>query len=133
MPKINIELVETAGPPLFRLSSPAGPLARLLEIRVTQVGSDEPSWRVVHEAAMLDDLVQAGIISQAEAEKADVAELRFHDESLLVQTAIPVSEFKYGEVPVGMHEVSEAKTLAPGTLYEVQVSGDGLGDLEFYA
>src|SRR5215472_6975296 len=112
MPEISIKLAEKPGPPLFRLSSAEGQLARLLEIRVTQVGSAEPSWRVIHEAARLDDLVQVGIISRAEAERAGVAELRFRDESLLDQTAIAVSEFRYGEVPAGMYELVPAKALA---------------------
>jgi len=133
MPEISIKLIEKPGPPVFRLSSAEGPLARLLEISVTQVGSAEPSWRVVHEATRLDDLVQAGIISRAEAERAGVAELQFWDESLRDQTAIAVSEFRYGEVPAGMYELNPAKTLASHRLYEVRVSGKGEGELQFYA
>ncbi len=133
MPEIGIQLAEKPGPPLFRLSSAEGQLARLLEIKVTEVGSAELSWRVVHEAARLDDLVEEGIISSSEAERARVAELRFWDESLRDQTAIPISQFRYGQVPVGMYELSPAKELAPHRLYEVRVSGKGEGELQFYA
>ena len=133
MPEINIELVESAGQPSFRLSSREEPLARLLEIVVMKVGSQEPCWRVVHEGAKLDDLVEAGIISRAEAQRVGLAKLQFFDESVLQETAIPVSEFRYGEVPLGMHEVNKAAILATGALYEVQVSGKGTGELQFYA
>jgi hypothetical protein len=133
MSEISIELAKKPGPPLFRLSSAEGPSARILEISVTQVGSAEPSWRVVHQAARLDDLVQAGMISRNEADHAGVAELQFWDRSLLDQTAIAVSEFRYGEVPVGMYELAPAKALASHRLYEVRVSGKGEGELQFYA
>ena len=132
MPEIDIERV--AGPePLFRLSSEEGSLARVLKIRVTEVGSEEPSWLVLHERARLDDLVQSGMITQAEADRAGFAELRFMDKSLLKQAAIVLSELKYGSVPVGMYAVVPAKALSAHRLYELKVSGMGEGERQFYA
>jgi hypothetical protein len=133
MSEINIELVETTGLPMFRLTGPQGRTPQLLEIRVTEIGMDEPSWRAVLELADPGELVEAGIISEAEARSAGTVELRFQNASLLEETAIPVTEFQYGCVPAGMRQVGKAQDLKRGGLYEVIVSGIGSGALQFCA
>ena len=131
---IRIDLVGSDGPPTFRLFGAGDRTVKLLEIRVTEAGQEQPSWRAVHELMVLgDELAQAQTLTRSAADAARVAKLRFRDEATLEQTAVAVENVRYGETPAGLREIDAPKPLTPGSLYVVTVAGNGFGELDFYA
>jgi hypothetical protein len=133
---MNVTVDRGSGPLRFLFSVPTGEAVKLLEVRVTEMGEEEPAWRLVHEAASLEDLVSSNLITAAEAEKAGVATLARLDgdvAKLVDEIGVPVSELEYGRVPPGLRQHGPLRSLKPNYLYQLLAVGRTETEFEFYA
>jgi hypothetical protein len=118
--------------PRFRVLSVSGNPVSLVQVRVTELGSEEPIWQIIQKDGFLAEAVDLHFLTQAEADQAgirggpDLAQLA-------CEYGAPVEHVTYGETPEGMRLVGEVGPLVPGKLYQILAVGPGVGLLEFYA
>lgn len=132
--RFSIRLDASVTPIRFVLESADRKPVCVDEIRVTELGLEEPVWRVVHDDGFASEMVDAGILTEEEAAGAEApvwVECGGAGERDIRLPGAPVSSFGIGEVPAGMREVGKAEPIRSGRLYEVRVSGSGLATLEF--
>jgi hypothetical protein len=125
--RFSIRLDASVSPIRFVLESPGGAGVAVDEILITELGSDEPVWRVVvDDGGFASDLVDAGILTRTEALSPPVLRVPRGP-----ATGAVVSSFRLGEPPAGMREIGPMSPLVPGRLYELTVSGESAASLEF--
>ena len=115
-----IELARSSEAPVFHLRSADGEPVNVWEIEVRAVGSDEPSWRAVHDDGWLEDAVAMHILTPEEGQNA--MEQRGLAGS---HQGVVVERFAFGEIPPGMRQQGVLKALRNGWLYEITVEGSG--------
>jgi hypothetical protein len=127
--------MEDVGPPVrFRIQQGSGETVPLFEIRVTELGDENPHWCVVPQDSFLAEMVDMHILTEEEARQAHPPVFRTDlFDNAASQFGVPVEYFTYGEVPSGMRQEGQLRQLVPGRLYEVRVFGPGLATLDFYA
>ena len=126
--------VESIGPPVkFRIGRDPGEIVRLFEIRVNELGDEDPHWWIVQEGGFLAEMVDMHLLTEEEARRAGPPTVRPDElEEVANEWGTPVEVITYGEVPLGMRQEGRLRQLVPGRLYEVQVFGPGVATLEFY-
>jgi hypothetical protein len=125
--RFAIRLDDSVSPVRFVLESPGGVGVAVDEILVTELGSEEPIWRVVvDDYGFASELVDAGILTRTEAASPPVLRAPRGP-----ATGAAVSSFRLGETPAGMREIDPKKPLVPGRLYELTVSGESTESFEF--
>jgi hypothetical protein len=132
---MNIQLDASATPLCFRFSSDDGTPIKLSEVRITEVGEAEPSWWLVHHDPWVEEAVEMGIISASEARRASVVVTRRlgnDPEKLVPDIGVPVTELRYGQVPLGLRQQGSLKELKSNRLYELMAMGSTVGELQFY-
>ena len=132
---VDIQIsVEDPGPPVrFRIRQDSGETVPLFEIRVTELGDEQPHWWVVQEDSFLAEMVDMHFLTEEEARRAGPPIIRTDEvDDVALQFGTPVAAFTYGEVPSGMRQEGQLRQLVPGRLYEVRVFGPGVATFEFY-
>ena len=125
-----IEMEALSVPPRFHLRSGGNEDVEIAQIRVMELGSEEPSWFAAFDAGMAEDLVAMHILTFEEAQQPIVSLTR-EGEPSLEGLGVVVESFAYGEPPPRMRQYGSVKPLKTGWLYELTVVGAKVAQLRF--